>query len=203
MAFTRKFLKGLLENFKSSDTADIEQVMDSILSEHGTTINNYKSRLEKFDDVDLEALKDAQVTLNGINKKLGNLSLDDLITEHNTVSTKLGGKSLEDVLKENSAYAEKEANDIKSKAIDELIKDYKFTSSAAERDIRSQISAMPMTDDGKAFKDAEKIMPALLADNKDAFIQGQKPPVFSSSFKSGTSNAQDEQTAFLKKHYGL
>ena len=62
---------------------------------------------------------------------------------------------------------------------------------------------MPMTDDGKAFKDAEKIMPALLADNKDAFIQGQKPPVFSSSFKSGTSNAQDEQTAFLKKHYGL
>ena len=121
MAFTRKFLKGLLENFKSSDSADIEQVMDSILSEHGTTINNYKSRLEKFDDVDLEALKDAQVTLNGINKKLGNLSLDDLITEHNTVSTKLGGKSLEDVLKENSAYAEKEANDIKGLQV------YKFS----------------------------------------------------------------------------
>lgn len=202
MALTRKVLRGILEAFKA-EGGDVEQAMDSILSEHGATIRDYKTRLEKFDDIDLEALKSDKEALKGIRDKLGNTSLDDLLSEHTRLADTLKGKKLEDILSENARYAEKEAKAIKDAAIDELVKGYKFTSAAAERDIRGQISALPMDKEGKAFVDADKIMPDLVAKNADAFRSDVKPPMFSSAGTKAGSNVQDEQSEFIRKHYGL
>ena len=202
MALTRKTLRSILESFKA-EGGDIEQTMDNILSEHGATIRDYKTRLEKYDEVDLDALKSDTEALKGIKSKLGSLSLDDLLSEHTRLANTLKGKKLEDILSENARYAENEAKAIKNAAIDELVKGYKFTSAAAERDIRGQISALPMEKDGKTFVNAENIMKDLVAKNADAFRSDVKPPMFSSSGTATGSNAQDEQSEFLRKHYGL
>lgn len=202
MALTRKVLRGILESLKTDD-GDLESSMDKILSEHGATIREYKSRLEAFDDLDIEGLKTSNSTLKGITQKLGDLSLDDLLKEHSALAEKLGGKKLDDILSENTKYAENEAKAAKTAAIDALVKGYTFTSAAAERDIRNQISAMPMSKDGKSFIDSDKIMPNLLADNADAFKSGATPPKFSTSGTTSSSNAPDEQSSFLARHYGL
>lgn len=202
MALTRKTLRTILESFKT-DSGDIEQAMDNILSEHGATIRDYKTRLEKFDEIDLDALKSDNETLKGIKAKLGGISLDDLLSEHTRLADTLKGKKLEDILSENARYAESEAKAIKNAAIDELVKGYKFTSAAAERDIRGQISALPMEKDGKTFVNAASIMQDIVAKNADAFRSDAKQPMFSSSGTTASSNAQDEQSEFLKKHYGL
>ena len=202
MALTRKVLRGLLESLKAED-GDVEATMDKILAEHGATIKDYKSRVEQFDELDVEGLKADKASLKGIKDKLGSLSLDDLIKEHSTLSETLKGRKLEDILSENAKYAENEAKAVKNSAIDALVKGYKFTSAAAERDIRSQIANMPMTKDGKGFVDAEKIMPGLLENNADAFMSGAKPPMFTQSGTTGGANSQTEQSAFLAKRYGL
>lgn len=203
MAFTRKFLRALLDEFKSSEAPDTDAIMDKILAEHGASITTYKGRLEKYDELDLDAIKRDQDELSDLKKKLGTLKIDDVIGSYNALTTQLGNRKLEDVLAQNEQYHKQVEEATKNKAIDELVKGYKFTSSAAERDIRQQIAAMPMSEDGKTFKDSSKIMEKLVADNADAFISGNKPPMFSSNIASGTSNSADEQSAFLKKYYKL
>ena len=202
MSLTRKFLKDLLESAGVSDDS-LEGTMTDILREHGASIRAYKDKADKYDDLDLESLNTSAGELRGIKEKLGSISLDDLLNEHNTFKDKLNGRKLEDVLTENEKYAEANLKRVKDEAISELIKEYKFTSAAAERDIRSQIAAMPMSDDGKSFKDAENIMKKLVKDNPDAFISNQKYPKFSSNVNSAVSNTSDEQSNFLMRRYGL
>lgn len=199
MGFSRKFLKDILESLSSGES--IDDAVDKIMTEHGTSVSDYKTKLSRYDDVDLEALKSSESELAGIRKKIGSLNLDSLITEHTTLNDTLKGRKLEDVIAENAKYHE-EADKAKLNAsIDALLTGYKFTSSAAERDIRSQIAALPRNSDGTSFVDADKIMPKLVADNSDAFVSSSMPK-FTTPTKAGSSNAEDEQSVFLAKRYG-
>lgn len=199
MAFTRKVIKAILDGITSGESTD--DAVERIMTEHGQSISSYKDRLTSYEDVDLDALRSSDAALKDLNKKLGSLNLDTLISEHNTIAETLKDRKLDDILAENQRFREESEKSRLKESIDALLTGYKFTSSAAERDIRAQISALPRTPDGSAFVDADKIMPKIVSDNADAFVTTDMPK-FSSSSKSGASNADDEQTAFLSKRYG-
>ena len=104
MGFSRKFLKDILESLSSGES--IDDAVDKIMTEHGTSVSDYKTKLSRYDDVDLEALKSSESELAGIRKKIGSLNLDSLITEHTTLTDALKGRKLEDVIAENAKYRE-------------------------------------------------------------------------------------------------
>lgn len=212
MAFARKQIIDILSKMGANIEQDaIETAADEIFAAHGSSISSFKTKLARYDSVDLDELQHDSDTLKGIQSKLGKTSIDDLLATKKAVDEQLGNRKLEDVLAENAKYAADIQSAKHSKAVDALLKDVKFTSKAAESFIRSQFDSLTLKDDGTLDGGAEKFKEVAAA-NTDAFANGAQGnvnvnqqinlPQFTSNTQQQMSNSMSEQDAFLMQKYG-
>lgn len=192
MAFTRQFVREQLKAYKAGEDVDIDDVVDELLAEHGSTVSKVKKRYAEYEGIDIDDTKSTKAELNAIKNQLNGKSIESVLTELEQLRTE-------------SAARNREA------AIDELVKDYKFTSKSAERDIRRQIGEHDLAEDGKSFVDAAKFMKELVKNNQDAFVTETKPDdksdnkaQFMANMSSGSvnTNSLSEQDAMLAELYG-
>lgn len=178
-----------------------ENAVTQLMKLHGTTISGMKQRLDSYDAMDIDGLKRDSEALQGIRKKLGNVSIDDALATHLSVTEQLGDRKLADVLRENSEYAAAALNEKKTKAVDALLTDYKFTSKAAETFIRGELSALELRKDG-GLNNGEAKLKELVEANADAIVsvkQEQKPRFSSGQHASIAQNTMTEQEAYLAR----
>lgn len=204
MGFARKDLNEVLDSLGVEIPDDArENAVTKIMSLHGTSISGMKNRLERYDSMDVETLKQDSETLKGIRTKLGDTSLDAVLAEHKMVTEQLGGRKLEDVIKQNGEYAAAAEANTREKAVDTLLKDCKFANKYAEDFVRSQFSSLELTKDG-TLKGGDDVLKGLLETNKDAFTQTQPLPQFSSTGAAPQmNNSMSDQDAFLAARYGM
>lgn len=183
MAFTRKVIREFLEG-AGTEGFDTEAALDKIFKEHGETVKSYKTRLEKFDDVDLDSLTSANTSLEDIKKQLN-------------------GRKIEDILAENADLTSRIAQAAKDKLVDSVLSPYKFTSESAKRDIRRQVSELELNKAGDGFVDQDKAIKAIVDANADAFVVDTPKPQFNTQgTASGAGNSTNEQDAFIAKMFG-
>lgn len=212
MAFARKAIIEILSKLGANlDQDAIETAADEIFAAHGSSIASFKSKLSRYDSVDLDELQRDSETLRGIQAKLGKNKLEDLLETKKTLDEQLGERKLADVLEENAKYAADIQSAKHSKAVDALLKDCKFTSKAAESFIRSQFDSLSLKDDGSLDGGAEKFKEVAAA-NADAFTTGTQNngagmqqanlPQFTSNSQQQMSNTMSASDAFLMQKYG-
>lgn len=184
MAFTRKVLRDILEG-AGKEGFDTEEALDKIYKEHGEAVKSYKTRLEKFDDIDIDGLTSASSSLNDIKKQLN-------------------GRKLDEILAENADLTSRIASLNKDKLVDSALSGYKFTSASAERDIRRQVSELELTKDGSDFANREAAIKSIVDANQDAFILDAPRPHYGPSGGPvvTASNPVDQQDAFIARRYG-
>lgn len=222
MAFARKTIIDILSKLGANlDQDAIDSAADEIFAAHGSSVASFKSKLSRYDTIDLEELQRDSDTLKGIQSKLGRTKLDDLLATKKAVDEQLGDRKLEDVLAENAKYAADIQSAKHSKAVDALLKDCKFNSKAAESFIRAQFDSLELKDDGTLAGGAEKLKEVVEA-NKDSLTvvaqnnagaaqnaqgiqpqpQGAPLPQFTSNSQQQMSNTMSAEDAFLMQKYG-
>lgn len=217
MAFARKTIIDILSKLGANlDQDAVESAADEIFAAHGSSIASFKSKLSRYDSVDLDELQRDSETLQGIRNKLGKNKIEDLLETKKSIDEQLGERKLADVLAENAKYAADIQSAKHSKAVDALLKDCKFNSKAAESFIRAQFDSLELKDDGTLAGGTEKLKEVVEA-NKDSLtvitqnngaqgtqLQQQSAPLpqFTSNSQQQMSNSMSAEDAFLMQKYG-
>ena len=212
MAFARKTIIDILTKMGANIEQDaIDTAADEIFAAHGSTVASFKSKLSRYDAVDLEELQRDSEALHEIQGKLGKTKLEDLLSTKKALDEQLCGRKLEDVLAENAKYAADIQSAKHSKAVDALLKDCKFNSKAAESFIRSQFDSLELNEDGSLAGGAEKFKEVAAA-NADAFTTGTQTgantanqaglPQFTSNTQQQMAGSLSAEDAFLMQRYG-
>lgn len=176
MAFTRKFIRSVLEKVAEGADYTAEQAVDDILAEHGATLKVLKDRLDEFDDIDIDTYRSDKEKFNSYAEKLGDRQLDD-------------------VLSENDSLRKQASDSARETLVDEVVKDFKFKDKYAEKAVREEIRTWDVLDDGSAFIDVETKVEKLKEDFKDAFVEEDDKPRRVTAEKGTTGDADSARAA--------